>query len=134
MSIARFGVTVSRLFGRRRRGGQVVAVADQSVLASKINLLFDVMHKRGEPAVSTDTAAAAISARSGVPMSAVDLARLRSGDKIDATEDELRAIASFFGVAERYLLTAGPVPEIDASLSRLRALRDAGVRRSGGDS
>ncbi|MFV8169703.1 hypothetical protein [Mycolicibacterium peregrinum] len=108
-------------------------MAGESLLASKINLLFDVMHKGGEPALSTDAAAAAISVRSGVSVSAVDLARVRSGDKINATADELRAIASFFGVAERYLLTAGPVPEIDASLNRLRALRDAGVRWSGGE-
>lgn len=118
---------VGRLFGRRR---EELAPAAESVLASKLSRLFAVMHKRDEPEVSTDAAAEAISARSGVLVSAADLERLRSGDKTDPTVDQLRAIAAFFGVAERYLLTAGPVPDVDASLELLRALRDAGVRWS----
>lgn len=100
--------------------------------ATKINRLFEVMHKRGEPPVSTRAAAEAISDQSGVHIGVEDLEALRSGDKTDPTTAELSAIARFFGVSERYLLSAGPVADIEAQLGLLRGLRDAGIRAAGG--
>lgn len=98
-----------------------------SELATKINRLFEVMHKRNEPPLSTRAAAEAISAHSGVHIGVADLEGLRSGDKSDPSDAELGAIAGFFGVSERYLLSAGPVADIEAQLSLLCELRDAGI-------
>lgn len=98
-------------------------------LARKIDRLFEVMHKRDAPPMSTATAAAAITAKTGVPLSAARLEALRSGDNdAAATHSELAAIARGFGVSPIYLTTAGPAPEIDAQLDLLQALRDTGVQ------
>lgn len=98
-------------------------------LAGKIDRLFEVMHKRDAPPMSTATAAAAITAKSGVPISAARLEALRSGDNdAAATNTELAAIATGFGVSPTYLTTVGPTPDIDAQLDLLQALRDASVQ------
>jgi hypothetical protein len=97
-------------------------------LALKINRLFEVMHKRGEPPLTNSAAAELISSESGVPLTGTDLARLRSGEKIDPGGAELRAIAKFFGVPESYLVAAGTDPDLNAQLNLLRVMRDAGVR------
>jgi ESX-1-secreted protein regulator len=97
-------------------------------LALKINRLFEVGHKRDEPPLTNSAAAELISSESGVPLTGTDLARLRSGEKVDLTGAELRAIAKFFGVPESYLATTGTDPDLDAQLNLLRVMRDAGVR------
>ncbi|PQM49158.1 Nucleoid-associated protein EspR [Mycobacterium talmoniae] len=97
-------------------------------LALKINRLFGVMHKHGEPPLTTEAAAELISAQTGVRLSAADLARLRSGEAMDAAVAELRAIATFFGVPASFLTTSGTDPDLDAQLNLLRAMRDAGVQ------
>lgn len=97
-------------------------------LALKINRLFEIMHKRDELPLANGAAAELISRESGAPLSADDLAKLRSGEKIDLTSAELRAIAKFFGVPESYLAAAGTDPDLDAQLNFLRVIREAGVR------
>jgi hypothetical protein len=111
-----------------RRGGKEL-VSSSAELAAKINRLFHVMHKRDAPPLTTAAAAAAITAKSGDPISADRLEKLRSGDD-DAVPvlDELVAIATHFGVSPRYLTTAEPTPDIDAQLDLLEAMRDTGVR------
>ncbi|WP_131823665.1 XRE family transcriptional regulator [Mycobacterium talmoniae] len=78
--------------------------------------------------MSTSAAADAITAESGVPLSAATLTALRAGDKTDSTNAKLGAIAKFFGVPEDYLLTPGTNPDIDAQLNLLQAIRDAGIQ------
>ncbi|WP_157681619.1 hypothetical protein [Mycobacterium sp. JS623] len=98
-------------------------------MAGKIGRLFEVMHKRDAPPMSSAAAAAAITAKSGVPVSAARLEALRSGDNdVAATNTELAAIATGFGVSPTYLTTAGPTPDIDAQLDLLQTLRDASVQ------
>lgn len=99
-------------------------------LARRIDRLFEVMHKRDTPPVSTAAAAAAITTNSGVPLTAVRVEALRSGEDeavAAPTNAELTAIAAYFGVSPRYLTTAGPTPDIDAQLDLLLAMRDTGV-------
>lgn len=123
-------------------GASVVAVSskhddashlDTTELARRINRLFDVMHKRDAPPLSTAAAAAGITARGDAPVSTNLLDRLRSGDRSnDPTEAELRAIAAFFGVAPEYLTDTESATRIDPQLNLLCALREARVRLPSG--
>ncbi|WP_162625454.1 hypothetical protein [Mycolicibacterium llatzerense] len=101
-------------------------------VAAKINRLFDVMHRWGEPAMTTEAAAAGISAR--VPITATYLDRLRAGADLNPTTSELTAIAEFFGVSAAYLLSDRP--DIEDQLTLLETMRDAprvfNCRRLGG--
>lgn len=94
-------------------------------LASKLDRLFSVMHKAAEPPLSTQAAAAAITADHGFPMTAGALDGILDGSRTDPDHAELSAISAFFGVAPEFLLTEGPVPRIESQLSLLEILRDA---------
>lgn len=97
-------------------------------LASRLNKLFDVMHKADTPALSDTAAAAAVAEKTGVAITADYLRRLRDGSETTATEADLVAIAEFFGVPAAYLTDRAVDPMIDAQLNLLRALRDHRVR------
>lgn len=101
-------------------GGGEVPV---QVLSAKINRLFEVVHRRGEPAMSTEAAAAGIVERTGVAIDAADLGRLRSGVGSMPSLVELVAIAGFFGVPPQYLTEDRP--DIEDQLTRLEMMRDA---------
>lgn len=104
------------------------AAAEPSELSIKLNKLFDIMHKASQPPLSNAAAAEAITAKTGVSISAAYLWQLRNGMKTNPTVAHLRAIAQFFGVAPSYLIDPGIDPDIDAQLNLLEAMRDAGVR------
>lgn len=102
--------------------------SDDGVLAARLNKLFELMRKAGTPPLSNAAAAAAITNKTGVPISPAYLWQLRSGIKTNPTVAHLRAIADFFGVPPSYLIDRGTDPAIDAQLNLLQALRDNGVR------
>lgn len=102
--------------------------AEDSELAAKINRLFEIMRKPTESPLSNAAAAEAITAKTGVSISSAYLWQLRSGMKTNPTIAHLRAIATYFGVPASYLIDTGTDPNIDAQLSLLQTLRDAGVR------
>ncbi|OMC26078.1 XRE family transcriptional regulator [Mycobacterium colombiense] len=101
---------------------------DDSGLATRLNKLFELMRKAGTPPLSNAAAAAAITNKTGVPISPAYLWQLRSGLKTNPTVAHLRAIADYFGVPPSYLIDRGTDPAIDAQLNLLQALRDNGVR------
>ncbi|OMB91417.1 XRE family transcriptional regulator [Mycobacterium colombiense] len=101
---------------------------DDSGLATRLNKLFELMRKAGTPPLSNAAAAAAITDKTGVPISPAYLWQLRSGLKTNPTVVHLRAIADYFGVPPSYLIDRGTDPAIDAQLNLLQALRDNGVR------
>ncbi|OBJ23979.1 XRE family transcriptional regulator [Mycobacterium colombiense] len=101
---------------------------DDSGLATRLNKLFELMRKAGTPPLSNAAAAAAITEKTGVPISPAYLWQLRSGLKTNPTVAHLRAIADYFGVPPSYLIDRGTDPAIDAQLNLLQALRDNGVR------
>lgn len=101
---------------------------DGSGLATRLNKLFELMRKAGTPPLSNAAAAAAITDKTGVPISPTYLWQLRSGLKTNPTVAHLRAIADYFGVPPSYLIDRGTDPAIDAQLNLLQALRDNGVR------
>lgn len=100
---------------------------DDSGLAARLNKLFELMRKAGAPPLSNAAAAAAITEKTGVPISPAYLWQLRSGLKTNPTVAHLRAIADYFGVPPSYLVDRGTDPAIDAQLNLLQALRDNGV-------
>ncbi|KAA1250322.1 XRE family transcriptional regulator [Mycobacterium simiae] len=101
---------------------------EKSELAQKLNKLFEVMRRPGEPVLSNAAAAEAIKAKTGVSISAAYLWQLRSGLKKNPTVTHLQAIAKYCGVPASYLIDSGIDPEVDAQLDLLQALRDSGVR------
>jgi len=100
----------------------------QTELGAKIDRLFEVMRKPNQPPLSNAAAAEAITAKTGVSISAAYLWQLRTGMKTNPTITHLRAIAEFFGVPASYLIDEGEDPRIEAQLQALRTFRDAGVR------
>lgn len=92
------------------------------VLSRKINRLFEVMHRRNEPAMSTEAAAAGIVERTGVSIDPAYLDRLRSGAGSTPNHAELIAIAEFFGVSPGYLTEDRP--DIEDQLTLLEIMRD----------
>ncbi|MCT7364004.1 hypothetical protein A7G45_31455 [Mycolicibacterium llatzerense] len=91
-------------------------------LSAKINRLFEVMHRRDEPAMSTEAAAAGIVERTGVTIDPAYLGRLRSGAESAPKISELMAIASFFGVSSEYLTEDRA--DIEDQLTLLELMRD----------
>lgn len=97
-------------------------------LARRLNKLFDVFHRRGEPALSNAEAAEAISAKTGVAVGAEDLDQLRNPAEPRGTPStgpaQLEAVEDFFGVPRGYLTD----PAIAAQLDLLATLRDTNAR------
>lgn len=100
-------------------------------LASRLNKLFDVIHRADAPELSNAAAAAAIAEQTGVSITAEDLRRLRNGSETGAAAAILSAVAEFFGVPATYLTDVDLDQSIDAQLNLLKALRDQGVRACG---
>lgn len=105
-----------------------VGTEQLSELAEKLNRLFGVMRKPGQPPLSNAAAAEAITAKTGVAISAAYLWQLRTGVKSNPTIAHLRAIAEYFGVPASYLIDEGDPNGIGEQLATLQTFRDAGVR------
>lgn len=97
-------------------------------IAARLNKLFEVTRRPNTPPLSNAAAAAAITQKTGVSISAAYLWQLRTGKKDNPTVQHLRALADYFGVPATYLIDRDPDPQIDAQLNVLQALRDSGVR------
>lgn len=115
--------------GPQRESNAGTTVPGPAELARRINRLFDVIHARREPPQTTSAAAAAITERGPVQLTAEALDALRAGHNPGATVAELNALADHFGVTAAYLTDAGTGRTVDAQLDLLRALRDSGSGR-----
>lgn len=100
---------------------------ESPALASKINRLFETMHRKDDAPLSNAAAAEQITEKTGVPISAAYIWQLRAGRKTNPTVTHLQAIAEFFGVPPSYLIDQGVDPKVDAQLELLQSMRDAGV-------
>lgn len=98
-------------------------------LAARLNRLFEVMHPPGERPPSNAAAAAAITERYGVDISANYLWMLRNGQRANPTMRHLQALAWYFGVDPSYFFDTHQASQIDDELALVAALRDAGVRK-----
>ncbi len=104
-----------------------VAGAD-SEIARRLNRLFEVFHKPNEPPLSNAAAAAAITEKTGVSISAAYIWQLRTGKATNPSLGHLKALAEFFGIEPSYLLDDDVDPKIESQLELLQLLRDEGVR------
>ena len=107
--------------------GREIVLAMTSMLAVRLNKLFAVMHRAGEPPLSNGAAAEAITRLTGVSVGHDELERWRAAMRVDATVQQLEAIADFFGVPAVYLTDPTDEAAIDAQLNALRAMRDSGA-------
>lgn len=96
-------------------------------LADKLDKLFETSHGRGGRQVSNDEVAAAINARGGTTISASYLWLLRTGKRDNPGKAHLEALARYFGVPPAYFFDDEIARQVDAQLTLLAAVRDAGV-------
>lgn len=97
-------------------------------IAAKLEHLFrTVPGPRGE--YTLEDVAAGIRERGGPTVSSSYIWQLRKGIKDNPTKKHMEALAEFFGVPAAYFFDDEAAERIEAELSMLGALRDAGVRR-----
>lgn len=97
-------------------------------VAEKLEHLFHaVPGPHGE--YSLEEVAAGIRGQGGPTISASYIWQLRKGVKDNPTKKHMEALAEFFGVPAAYFFDDEAAARIEAELSMLAALRDAGVRR-----
>lgn len=104
------------------------ATAAETVLASKLNRLFEVMHPARSRPYSNATVATAISEHYGIPISANYIWMLRNGRRRNPGMRHLQALAWFFGVDPGYFFDTQQAEQIQGELDLVAALRDAEVR------
>ncbi|NJC70644.1 helix-turn-helix transcriptional regulator [Planosporangium thailandense] len=102
--------------------------AKQRTLADKINHLFQTVHPASRGPYSNEEVATAIRDRGGPSISATYIWLLRRGERDNPTLKHLEALAAYFGVPAAYFFDDEATERIDAELSMLSAMRDAGVR------
>lgn len=95
-------------------------------LSTRIERLFQTMHKRGDLPEDVGAVAASASTISGLPITADHLHDLRAGLVTDTDTAVLIAIATHFRVPTAYL-TESDCHDIDRQLKTVTAMRDAGV-------
>ncbi len=110
------------------RVGEADAPSPRRSVAEKLEHLFhSVRGPRGE--YSLEEVAEGIRDRGGPTISASYIWQLRKGVKDNPTKKHMEALADFFGVPAAYFFDDDAAARIEAELSMLAALRDAGVRR-----
>jgi len=86
----------------------------ESVLAERLDLLFETVHPAGRGPYTLREAADAINAEAGETIiSAAYLSQLRNGKREEPSHSRLAAIARFFGVDVEYF--SGSAPAADAA-------------------
>ena len=97
-------------------------------LADKIDFLFKTVHASGRAEATYAEVAAAVTAATGISISASYLHQLRMGQKDNPTKRHLEALAKFFGVPPAYFFDDETTARVEAELALLTAVQDAGVR------
>jgi transcriptional regulator with XRE-family HTH domain len=104
-------------------------MAEDSVIAERLNQLFATVHPAGRGPYTLREASDAINAEAGSSiMSAAYLSQLRTGQRAEPSHSRLTAIARFFGVDIEYFSSSTAAAEADRQVEFLAAMRDAGVR------
>mgnify|MGYP005816026343 CR=1 FL=1 len=96
--------------------------------AVRLNRLFDVVYPPGRGPHTSAEVIAALKAE-GVTMSAPYLSQLRSGNRTNPSTATMAALANFFRIKPAFFTDDEYYAKLDAELSWLDSIRDAGVRR-----
>lgn len=96
-------------------------------LAAQLNKLFATVPRPRGSALWTNESAAAALTGAGVTTSAAYLSQLRTGKRDNPSARHLAAIARLFEVPMEYFFDEGLAAKIDADMSLLVAVRNAGV-------
>jgi transcriptional regulator with XRE-family HTH domain len=103
--------------------------APQSLIAQRLNHLFETVHPPGHGPYSLREVVEAINEDAGTKlMSAAYLSQLRTGQRAEPSHSRLAAIAKFFGVDIRYFSDEETARVTDEQLEFLAVMRDSGVR------
>ena len=101
----------------------------ESVLAERLDLLFETVHPAGRGPYTLREAADAINAEAGETIiSAAYLSQLRNGKREEPSHSRLAAIARFFGVDVEYFSGSAPAADAARQAEALAAMQDPGVR------
>jgi len=95
--------------------------------ADRLNHLFATVVPAGRGPYSNEEVAAALR-DAGVDISRSYISLLRKGERDNPTLRHIRGLAEFFGVPLDYFGDDEVARRVDAELSLLAAMRDAGVR------
>ena len=98
-------------------------------LADKLEHLFRTVRETARREYSNEEVAAAIARDQDVTISASYIWYLRTGQRDNPTLKHLSALAAFFGVPAAYFFDDEAADRVDAELSLVTAMEDAGVRR-----
>ena|ERR1700761_1156963 len=103
--------------------------AAQSLIAQRLNHLFETVHPPGRGPYNLREVADAINEDAGTKLiSAAYLSQLRTGQRTEPSHSRLAAIARFFGVDVQYFTDEEAARATDEQLEFLAAMRDNGVR------
>lgn len=98
---------------------------DCSDLPTKLNLLFETFHPKGQPPPTNKAVAAGIEQKyKNVTITGQYLGQIRAGAKTNVKLATLRAIAGYFRVKESYLIEPGRDEDVESQLELLRLARD----------
>ncbi|NLE82413.1 MAG: hypothetical protein GX610_23120 [Rhodococcus sp.] len=95
-------------------------------LSTRLERLFQTMHKKADQPQTNESVATSASAMSGESITAGHLRDLRAGTVTETDTSVLVAIAAHFKVPAAYL-TEPDCHDIDRQLKAVQAMRDAGV-------
>lgn len=111
------------------RGSELVMAEREpaSTLADKISKLFAASHRRGERPIKVEEVVETINSWGGATISPAYLYLLKSGKRDNPGKAHLEALARYFGVSPAYFFDDAIAREVDAQLTLLMAMREAGV-------
>ena len=99
-----------------------------ATFAVRLNRLFDVVYPPGRGPHTSAEVIAALKAE-GITMSAPYLSQLRSGNRTNPSMATMAALANFFRIKPAFFTDDAYYAQLDAELTWLDSVRDAGVRR-----
>lgn len=111
---------------RDEEAGQAEWPASSKTVAEKVDFLFANVHPRsGE--ISAERVATAIQDAGGPVMSAAYLSQLRKGHGDEPSNEQLEAVARFFGAPPSYFTDPRMTARADTEVELLALMRDTGV-------
>jgi ESX-1-secreted protein regulator len=101
---------------------------ERPTLATRLDDLFRTARPRGRKWTNAEVAAELKAESPELKVGAVYLSQLRTGKRMNPSQELLAALARFFGVSIGYFFDEKVAESVLTELSTLEAMRQAGVR------